>query len=283
YEVTDEHDDYIGLLYFDIFPRETKRPGAWMNTFQSQGLYKDGVKRPHVLIAASLTPSNDKTPSLLTMREAQTMFHEFGHAMHGISSQCKYKSLASPNVYWDFVELPSHIMENWIKEEEALKLFANHYKTGEAIPQDLLAKMKKAERFNKGFANIRQLSFGYMDMAWHNSEMSGNEDVSDFERKATAKCQLLPYVEGCNISCAMSHLFAGGYSAGYYSYKWAEALDADAFEKFKSDGIFNRETAMSFRDNILARGRTEHPAVLYKRFRGKDPDPNALLRRDGLI
>ncbi len=283
FEVTEDNGDFVGLLYIDLFPRKTKRGGAWMNAIKSQGLQDGKVQRPHIMIVGNLTPSTEDTPSLMLMREVETVFHEFGHALHGLLSDCTYTSLASPNVYWDFVELPSQIMENWVSEKEALHLFAKHYKTGENIPDELIEKVKAAENFHKATMNIRQLNFGMLDMAWHDQDPSGIEDVTEFEKETLKKLRLLPPVKGTLISTAFAHIFAGGYSAGYYSYKWAEVLDADAFEKFKQDGIFNKETAESFRRNILAKGNTEHPMTLYKRFRGKEPDADALLRRDGLL
>jgi Zn-dependent oligopeptidase len=283
FEVKEGADKFIGLLYVDLYPRETKRGGAWMTSFRSQGLFKGEIVRPLISIVGNMTPSTADTPSLLTLNEVQTLFHEFGHALHGLLSDCKYPSLASPNVYWDFVELPSQIMENWVTEVETLKLFAYHYQTGELIPQELIDKVKRAEKFNKGIFNIRQLTFGMLDMEWHCRDNRGVSDVAAFEEKAIEKLRLLPKVEGMSISTSFSHIFAGGYSSGYYSYKWAEVLDADAFEKFLEDGIFNKETARSFRENILARGNTEHPMDLYVRFRGRKPDAEASLKRDGLI
>ncbi|HPY96686.1 MAG TPA: M3 family metallopeptidase [Candidatus Cloacimonadota bacterium] len=283
YEVRENENDFVGLLYLDLFPRETKRDGAWMTSYRSQGLFRGEVVRPFISIVANLTPSTSDTPSLLNLREVETLFHEFGHALHGLLSDCTYPSLASPNVYWDFVELPSQIMENWVKEEETLKLFAYHYQTGELIPKELVDKVRRAEKFNKASFNIRQLNFGMLDMAWYSQDNRNVKSVIEFEDKAIDKLRLLPRVEGSCVSTSLSHIFAGGYSAGYYSYKWAEVLDADAFEKFLEDGIFNQETARSFRENVLARGNTEHPMDLYVRFRGRKPDAAASLRRDGLI
>ena len=253
YEVRENEDDFVGLLYLDLFPRETKRDGAWMTSYRTQGLFKGKIVRPFISIVANLTPSTSDTPSLLNLREVETLFHEFGHALHGLLSDCTYPSLASPSVYWDFVELPSQIMENWVKEEETLKLFAYHYKTGELIPKELVDKVRRAEKFNKATFNIRQLNFGMLDMAWYSQDNRDVENVKEFEDKAIEKLRLLPKVETSCISTSLSHIFAGGYSAGYYSYKWAEVLDADAFEKFLEDGIFNQETAKSFRENILSR------------------------------
>jgi peptidyl-dipeptidase Dcp len=218
----------------------------------------------------------------LTYDEVSTLFHEFGHALHGLLSQVNYRSLSGTNVYWDFVELPSQIMENWIREKEGLDVFAVHYQTGQPIPADLVEKVRKSAKFQAGYFSLRQLTFGILDMKWHSTPADQIQSVDQFEQDAVAPLRLLPHIEGTNISCAFSHIFAGGYSAGYYSYKWAEVLDADAFEYFKEKGLFNREVADKFKNNILSRGGTEHPMELYKKFRGREPDPQALLRRDGL-
>ena len=283
FEVTDKDGSHLGLLYMDLFPRETKRNGAWMTDYKTQGLAHGKIRRPHVGIVANLTPSTDKKPSLLELSEVQTLFHEFGHALHGLLSDCTYQTLASPNVYWDFVELPSQIMENWTLEKEALDMFAVNYKTGEKMPDTLIQKVKKAQNFNKGMANIRQLSFGFIDMAWHAKDPREIEDVVAFEDKVFEKTRLLPKVDGTNMSCSFGHIFAGGYSSGYYSYKWAEVLEADSFELFQEKGIFNQEIADSFRKNILSKGNTAHPMELYMKFRGREPDPDAMLKRDGLL
>jgi Zn-dependent oligopeptidase len=282
YEVFN-NEDFVGLFYIDLYPRETKRGGAWMTTYKTQGLFKGKIDRPHVGIVGNLTPSTEDTPSLLGLREVETLFHEFGHALHGLLSDCVYSELASPNVYWDFVELPSQIMENWVLEDETLELFAHHYKTNELIPRELIDKVKAAKNFNKGYFNLRQLTFGVLDMAWHTINPENINDVKAYEDEVTDKFRLLPKVETSCISTGLSHIFAGGYSSGYYSYKWAEVLEADAFEKFLEDGIFNKETASSFKDNILARGNTAHPMDLYVKFRGRKPDADAMLRRDGLL
>jgi Zn-dependent oligopeptidase len=283
FEVTDADNNFVGLLYMDLHPRDTKRGGAWMTTFRGQGQYSDGIKRPHVAIVCNVTPSTDKAPSLLRFSEANTLFHEFGHALHALLSDCQYTDLASPNVYWDFVELPSQIFENWITETEALNLFAKHYETGEIIPAELVEKVKKVRSFMAGSANIRQLTFGVLDMAWHNADPKDNTDVIAFEDKVLEKYTLLPKdIDSCT-STAFAHIFAGGYSAGYYSYKWAEVLDADAFSLFLEKGIFDPETAKSFKDNILSKGNTEEPMDLFVKFRGRKPDPDALLKRDGLL
>lgn len=283
YEIFDEAGKYTGLFYTDYFPRETKRGGAWMTGFREQGLTNGKVLRPHVSIVCNFTKPTPSKPSLLTYEEVRTLFHEFGHALHGMLSNCTYKSLAGTNVYWDFVELPSQIMENWVGEKEGLDIFAKHYETGEKIPADLVAKLKASQKYLSGWSSLRQLNFGMMDMIWHSTDPSEIQDVDSFEDQATSETRLMERISGTNNSCSFSHIFAGGYSAGYYSYKWAEVLDADAFEFFKEKGLFNKEVASSFRNNVLSRGGTEHPMELYKKFRGREPDPNALLRRDGLI
>jgi Zn-dependent oligopeptidase len=283
YEVFENDNDFVGLLYIDLFPRETKSGGAWMTSYLSQGLNKGRMERPHISIVGNFTPSTPDSPSLLTLREVETLFHEFGHALHGLLSDVTYTDLASPNVWWDFVELPSQIMENWVLEDETLVLFAHHYQTGEVMPHDLVEKVKAAATFQKGMFNIRQLNFGLLDMAYHNTNPENITDVIAFEDKTLDPIRLFPKVPDTCISTCFSHIFAGGYSSGYYSYKWAEVLDADAFEKFKEDGIFNKTTAKSFRDNILSRGNTAHPMDLYVAFRGRKPDPDAMLRRDGLL
>lgn len=283
FEVNEKDGDFIALFYVDLHPRETKSGGAWMTSWRSQGLFNGKVERPLISIVANLTPPTKDKPALLTYDEVNTVFHEFGHALHGMLSNVTYRSLASPDVYWDFVELPSQIMENWLGEKETLQLFAKHYQTGETIPDDLIEKIKKSQSFNAGMFGLRQISFGILDMAWHTGDPTGIDNVIDFEDQAIEKTRLLPKVEGSSISCKLGHIFAGGYSAGYYSYKWAESLDADAFELFKEEGIFNKENADSFRKNILEKGNTEDPMDLYVKFRGKKPDPDALLRRDDLI
>ena len=283
FEVHEDNGDFLALFYIDLHPRETKNGGAWMTCWRPQGLYKGKVDRPLVSIVGNLTPSTEDKPSLLTFMEVNTIFHEFGHALHGMLSKVTYRSLASPDVYWDFVELPSQIMENWLGEKETLSLFAKHYETGEIIPDELIEKIKKSQSFNAGTMGLRQLSLGMLDMAWHTGDPSKIDDVVKFEDEAIEKTRLLPKVEGSTISCQLGHIFGGGYSAGYYSYKWAESLDADAFEYFKENGIFNKKIADSFRKNILEKGNTEPPMDMYVKFRGKEPDPDALLRRDKLI
>lgn len=284
YEIYEEKSGkYMGLFYTDFFPRDTKKGGAWMTQFRSQGLINGEMKRPHVSIVCNFTKPTPTKPSLLTYDEVRTLFHEFGHALHGMLSECTYTTLSGTSVYWDFVELPSQIMENWAGEKEGLDLFARHYETGAMMPPELIAKVKAAQQFQAGYMSCRQIQFGLMDMAWHSTDPSTISDVDAFEDKATAETRLFPKMEGANTSCSFSHIFAGGYSAGYYSYKWAEVLDADAFEYFKEKGLFDSEVAKKFKDNILSRGGTEHPMELYKKFRGREPDPNALLRREGLI
>ncbi len=281
YEVTDEDGSHVGILYEDLFPRETKRSGAWMNELRSQGLQDGEVLRPHVTFNCNLTKPTENTPSLLTFSEVTTIFHEFGHCLHGLLSNRKYTSVGGTSVFWDFVELPSQIMENWVGEKEALSLFAHHYETGEVIPDDLLKKIKDSKNFMSATMCLRQLSLGYLDMAWFGKD-NDVDDVEEFEWAAVKKTALLKKIPGSSISCSLGHIFAGGYSAGYYSYKWAEVLEADAFEKFKEDGIFNKQTAKSFRENILSQGNMKHPMELYKAFRGREPRVEALLKRDGL-
>ena len=283
FEVYEENGDFLALFYIDLYPRETKNGGAWMTEYRSQGLYEGKVERPLVAIVCNLTSSTKEKPSLLTYNEVETIFHEFGHALHGMLSNVTYRSLASPDVYWDFVELPSQIMENWLAEKETLSLFARHYETDEIISDELIDKIKKSRSFNAGTLGLRQLSFCFLDMAWHTGTPTDIENLEAFEDKAIVKTRLLSKIDGTTISCHLGHIFAGGYSAGYYSYKWAEALDADAFEHFKENGIFNKNIAESFRSNILEKGNTEPPMDMYVKFRGKEPDPDALLRRDQLL
>jgi peptidyl-dipeptidase Dcp len=284
FEVKEERtQNYIGLFYTDFFPRETKKSGAWMTSYREQGHQAGQVRRPHISIVCNFTKPTASKPSLLTYDEVQTLFHEFGHALHGLLSQCTYRSLSGTNVYWDFVELPSQIMENWVKEKEGLDIFARDYKTGQSIPADLVDKIKKSQQFQAGYYSLRQLQFGILDMAWHSKLHPEDLNVEDVEKTATEVTRLLPRIPGTNMSCSFSHIFAGGYSAGYYSYKWAEVLDADAFEYFKEAGLFNKQVAEKFKSHVLAKGGTEHPMELYKKFRGREPDPKALLRREGLM
>jgi peptidyl-dipeptidase Dcp len=283
FEVFDEKsNEFIGLFYTDFFPRSTKRGGAWMSGLRDQGLSKGVIERPHIMIVCNFTKPTKSKPSLLTLDEVFTLFHEFGHALHGLLSNCKYKELSGTNVFWDFVELPSQIMENWVLEKECLDLFANHFETGEKIPEDLIVKINQSGKFLESLATLRQLSFAYLDMNYHLSDPLTIGDILEFEQKSIEKTQLLSKIPNTCISTSFSHIFAGGYSAGYYSYKWAEVLDADAFEFFKTNGIFNPIVADKFRIHILERGGTEHPMELYKKFRGQEPDVGALLRRAGL-
>ena len=285
FEVTGSDEKTIGLFYTDLFPRSGKRNGAWATTFRDQ--YKSGDQNhpPRVSIVCNFTRPTASRPSLLNFREVTTLFHEFGHALHMLLSDCHYKDLSGASVYWDFVELPSQVMENWPKEQECLELFATHFESGETIPSDMVKKLADSASFQEGTATIRQVGLGLLDMAWHwkEAEPEKVEDVCQYEENLLAPIQLLPTVEGVMTSPSFGHIFAGGYSAGYYSYKWAEVLDADAFELFKEKGIFDRETANRFRAEILQRGGSEHPMNLYKRFRGREPDTHALLKRAGLV
>ncbi len=284
FEVVDQKtNEYVGLFYMDFFPRETKKGGAWMTSYREQGIWSGSVKRPHVSIVCNFTKPTPTKPSLLTYDEVRTLFHEFGHALHGLLSKCTYRSMSGTNVYWDFVELPSQIMENWTGEKESLDLFARHYQTDATIPAELVQKIKKASQFQSGWMSLRQLSLGWLDMMWHTTAPDKIKDVDQFETETDSLTRLIPKEEGTNKSCSFSHIFGGGYAAGYYSYKWAEVLDADAFEYFKEKGLFNSEVATKFKNSILSRGGTAHPMDLYKEFRGREPDPNSLLRRDGLI
>ena len=283
YEVKDHDGNFVALLYTDFFPRKGKRNGAWMTSFKSQWKKDDLNSRPHISIVCNFTRPTETKPSLLTFNEVTTLFHEFGHALHGMLADTTYPNLSGTSVYWDFVELPSQIMENWCYEEEALSLFARHYRNGEMIPMELVRKIKDSSNFLEGLATVRQLSFGMLDMAYHNSDPGKIKDIRSYEKEAFGKTQLYPEVQESCMSTAFSHIFQGGYSSGYYSYKWAEVLDADAFEAFKAHGIFDGQTAKSFKENILSKGGTEKPMDLYKRFRGREPDARALLRRAGLI
>jgi len=283
YEVTDEQNNLVSIFYADFFPRKGKRNGAWMTSFKSQYV-KDGVnERPHISNVCNFTKPTETKPSLLTFNEVTTLFHEFGHGLHGMLANTNYPSLSGTSVYWDFVELPSQIMENWCYEPEALALFANHYETGEIIPIEYVQKIKESASFQEGLATMRQLSFGLLDMAWHGQDPTSITDLKAFETAQFANTQLYPDVKENAMSTAFSHIFQGGYSSGYYSYKWAEVLDADAFEYFKQNGIFNKEIATKFKDNVLSKGGTEHPMTLYRRFRGQEPKPEALLKRAGLL
>ena len=279
YEVYNKDDEFYALLYTDFFPRPGKRNGAWMTSFRGQ---KKG-QRPHISIVCNFSKPTASTPALLSFQEVTTLFHEFGHALHGMLANTNYAALSGTSVFWDFVELPSQIMENWCYEKEALELFAKHHKTNAVIPMEYISKIKKAAHFQQGLQTLRQLGFGFLDLSYHGKEIEGIQDVKNHEKKILERVQFSKDQPDNCSSTAFSHIFQGGYSAGYYSYKWAEVLDADAFELFLEKGIFDSETAKSFEDNILSRGGTEHPMTLYKRFRGKAPDPNALLKRAGLV
>lgn len=284
YDVTDSVGEYIGVIYTDFFPRDSKRPGAWMTGFRDQSISADGTNnRPHVTITMNFTKPTDTKPSLLTPNEVKTFLHEFGHALHGLLANTKYASLSGTAVYRDFVELPSQFNENYLMEKEFLDGFAKNYKTGEPIPQELVDKIVKSSQFGAAYACLRQLSFGYLDMAWHTlTHPVAASDVENFENKATESVRMFDPVPGTIMSPQFSHIFSGGYAAGYYSYKWSEVLDADAFSVFKQNGIFDKKSADSFRTNVLMKGGTEHPMTLYKRFRGQEPTIDALLQRDGI-
>ncbi|MFY9243029.1 MAG: M3 family metallopeptidase [Polaribacter sp.] len=283
YNVTETNGNFIAVFYADYHPRKGKRNGAWMTSYKSQQI-KNGInERPHVSIVCNFTKPTATKPSLLTFNEVTTLFHEFGHALHGMLANTTYNSLSGTSVSWDFVELPSQIFENWCYEKEALELFAKHYKTGEIIPMKYVEKIKESASFHEGMQTLRQLSFGLLDMKWHSENPSEITSIKDFENEAFLDTKLYPEVEENCMSTAFSHIFQGGYSAGYYSYKWAEVLDADAFEYFLEKGIFDKEVATKFKENVLSKGGTEEPMELYKRFRGQEPKPDALLKRAGLI
>jgi Zn-dependent oligopeptidase len=283
FEVRNRSNDLISIFYTDFFPRPGKRNGAWMTSYKPQ-YRKDGVfHAPHVSIVCNFTKPTDTKPSLLTFNEVTTLFHEFGHALHGMLANTDYPGLSGTSVYWDFVELPSQLMENWCYEPEALALFAKHYQTGEVIPQHYVDKIRQSSNFQEGMATLRQLSFGMLDLAFHSADPSNITDIKAFENEVFTKTSLYPdVVENC-MSVSFSHIFNGGYSSGYYSYKWAEVLDADAFALFQEKGIFSEEVATLLHEHILSKGGSEHPMVLYKRFRGTEPSPDALLKRAGLL
>lgn len=283
YEVYDADGKFLSILYTDFFPREGKQSGAWMNNVKSQYRDKNGKdSRPQIIIVMNFTRPTDTKPSLLSYDEVNTFLHEFGHALHGMLAEGAYSSLSGTNVYRDFVELPSQIMENWLTEKEFLDQIAVHYQTGEKIPREMIQKLVDAANFNTGYLCCRQLSFGLLDMAWHTLEQPFEGDVAVFEKKAWSPTVILPEIPEALMGTSFGHIFSGGYAAGYYGYKWAEVLDADAFSVFQEKGIFNKEVAQSFRDNILSKGGTEDPALLYKRFRGQEPTIDALLIRNGI-
>ena len=283
FEVYDADGKFMGLLYTDFFPRKSKRQGAWMTEFKGQYYNADGTdSRPLISLVMNFTPPTGDGPALLTFEEVKTFLHEFGQALHGLLSDVPYESLSGTNVYRDFVELPSQIMENFASLPEFLNKTAIHYETGEVIPAELVNKLKASEQYLAAYSCIRQLSFGYLDMAWHGITEAFNGNVIEFERNAWKKTQLFPAIDGCCMSTHFTHLFAGGYAAGYYGYKWAEVLDADAFSVFQEAGGINAEVASRFRENILSKGSTKHPMTLYKAFRGCAPKTDALLKRDGI-
>lgn len=283
FEVYDDKNNFISLFYADFHPRPGKRGGAWMTSFKSQYTLNGKNNRPHISNVCNFTKPTKSKPSLLTFNEVTTLFHEFGHGLHGMLANTTYPSLSGTSVYWDFVELPSQIMENWCYEKEALELFAFHYETGELIPMELVEKIKESATFQEGMATVRQLSFGFLDMAWHGNDPSNIKDVKTYEVKAFESTDLFPDTPQTCMSTSFSHIFQGGYSSGYYSYKWAEVLDADAFAHFKENGIFSKTVADKFKENVLSKGGTENPMELYKRFRGAEPNIDALLERAGLI
>jgi peptidyl-dipeptidase Dcp len=283
YEVYDENNKFLSILYLDFFPRKGKQGGAWMTNYREQYKNNDKDVRPFVSLVCNFSRPTEDTPSLLTYNEVRTFLHEFGHGLHGMLSETTYKSQSGTNVYRDFVELPSQILENWGTEKEWLKKVGQHYKTNQTIPDELVDKIMASANFQSGYQSVRQLSFGINDMAWHSITLPFDSDVVAFEHHAMEQTELFPEVKGTCFSSAFSHIFAGGYAAGYYGYKWAEVLDADAFSVFKNKGIFDKETAASFRDNILRKGGTKHPMDLYIAFRGQEPTIDALLEREGLV
>jgi peptidyl-dipeptidase Dcp len=282
FEVYDNDDTFLAILYLDYHPRPGKNGGAWMTSFRDQKFENGKDVRPFISIVANFTRPTEKRPSLLSFNELTTLLHEFGHALHGMLTRCTYEGLSGTNVARDFVELPSQFMENYAFEKDWLDAWASHYITGEKIPIEIIRKIKEASTFNEGYACFRQLSFGFLDMAWHTIEKPLKDDIAKFESSAMSKTELFPAVEGLNMSASFGHIFGGGYAAGYYGYKWAEVLDADAFSYFTETGIFNKETAASFRRNILEKGGAEKPQHLYKKFRGKEPSLEAFLIRSGL-
>ena len=283
YEVIDKDGSFLSVLYTDFHPRASKRSGAWMTSYKEQWKDENGNSRPQVSVTMNFTKPSEEKPALLTFSEVTTFLHEFGHALHGIFADTVYASMSGTNVYWDFVELPSQIMENFAIEKEFLNTFAKHYQTGENIPEEWIQRLVDASNFNAAYACLRQLSFGLLDMAWYTRTEPFEGDVRSYEKQAWQKTQILPEIAETCMTVQFSHIMAGGYAAGYYSYKWAEVLDADAFSLFQKNGIFNEETANSFRENVLSKGGTEHPMELYKRFRGQEPTIDALLRRNGII
>lgn len=283
YEVFDKDGKFLAVLYADFHPRAGKRSGAWMTSYKEQWKDENGNSRPHVSVTMNFTKPSAEKPALLTFSEVNTFLHEFGHALHGIFADTTYQSLSGTNVYWDFVELPSQFMENFAIEKEFLNTFAKHYQTGETLPEELIQRIVESSNFMVAYACLRQLSFGLLDMAWYTRTEPFEGDVRAYEEEAWKETQILPNIPEACMTVQFSHIMAGGYAAGYYSYKWAEVLDADAFSLFKEKGIFNTETANSFREHVLSKGGTEHPMILYKRFRGQEPGIEALLKRNGII
>jgi peptidyl-dipeptidase Dcp len=283
YDVTEDSSGrFIGTFFADFFPRKGKKSGAWKTSFRDQGLYGGNVERPIIAIVCNFTKPTKDAPSLLTFDEVSTLFHEMGHAVHGLLSDVTYTSLAGTNVLWDFVELPSQVQENWAYEKETLDLFAAHYQTGAKIPADLIDRLNESKNYMVAWGGLRQVAFAQLDMLWHTADPASIKDVESFEDKAVADAILFPRLAG-PFSLSFGHLFGGGYAAGYYSYKWAEVLDADTFELFLERGLYDRATADAYKAEILSKGGSAHPSVLYRRFRGRDADPDALLRREGLL
>lgn len=283
YEVFDKDGSYLAVFYADFHPRKGKQGGAWMTEYQGQLIDRKGENvRPHVSVVMNLTKPTDEKPALLTLGEVETFLHEFGHSLHGMFANTRFESLSGTNVWWDFVELPSQFMENFSVEKEFLRTFAFHYQTGEPLPDELIDRIVKSRNFMAAYACLRQVSFGLLDMAYYTKKETFDEDIIPFEKKAWKKAMVTEQLPDTCMTVQFSHIMAGGYAAGYYSYKWAEVLDADAFSVFKKHGIFNQETAQSFRDNILSKGGTEHPMTLYKRFKGSEPTIDALLKRNGI-
>ncbi|HPL06506.1 MAG TPA: M3 family metallopeptidase, partial [Bacteroidales bacterium] len=282
FEVTDADGSHLGLFYSDYFPRESKRGGAWMSNFREQYVKNEQNVRPHIYNVGNFTKPSGNTPSLLSLDEVETMFHEFGHTLHGMLSQCSYPSLNGTNVTRDFVELPSQIMENWCTHPEVLKMYARHYKTGEPMPEELIEKIQRAATFNQGFITTELMSAAYLDMYWHDLSEQKDYDVNQFETDCLSRIGLIPEIVVRYRSTYFNHIFNNNYHAGYYSYLWAEVLDADAFQAFVENGLFDQKTATAFRQNILERGGTDDPMTLYRKFRGADPDPKALLERRGI-
>ena len=283
YEVFDKDGSYLAVFYADFYPREGKQGGAWMTEFQGQYINKKGQNiRPHVSVVMNFTKPTEQKPALLTLGEVETFLHEFGHSLHGMLANSRFESLSGTNVWWDFVEMPSQFMENYAIEKDFLRTFATHYETGEPLPDELIERIVKSRNFNVASACLRQVSFGLLDMAYYTQTKEFTEDIIPFEKKAWAKAIITEQLPNTCMTVQFSHIMAGGYAAGYYSYKWAEVLDADAFSMFKKNGIFDPKTAQSLRDNVLSRGGTEHPMTLYKRFRGQEPTIDALLERNGI-